>query len=92
MAFSMLFKRPLVILLGHAVSTFGRIQSLLDLFSIKDCKLQGQNYDSVKPFDIDYSMREKVLSAEREKAFNFLSNALGVKPKEIFLKGDEKTL
>ena len=32
--------------------------------------------------EIDYSTRDKILPLEREKAFKFLSNALGIKMKE----------
>lgn len=78
-AFAALFKKPLVVH-GWVGSTFDRIKSLLNLFNLNDCKIEGNDYTAVNPFELDYGTLEKVLSLEREKSFKFLSDALKTLP------------
>lgn len=95
--FSILFKKPFVNreIVGDksGINMSLRIPSLLKTFELESRIARPENNFKIDNLmEIDYNTREKVLLAEREKAFNFLSNALGVKPKENFLKGDEKNL
>lgn len=76
-AFSVLFKRPFINLelsndpLG--VSMSNRITSLLKLFGLAD-----RTQMLAEPLKIDFTRREEILPIEREKAFKFLSEALGL--------------
>ncbi len=78
-AFSSLLKKPFIVYRAGNLRTarFSRVNSLLELFGLSeratDLKLK---IDLDDPFKIDFSRCEKVLSAEREKAFDFLKNAL----------------
>lgn len=83
-AFSILFKRPFISCQTNK-NTFSRIKSLLEMFGLSeratDLDLQLKIDD---PLKIDFTHRNKVLPVEREKAFKFLSDALGVKPRKKF--------
>lgn len=80
-AFSLLFKRPFI------VSTLRekndkRLASFLKLFGLEDRTAPAA------PLTIDFRRRDELLPIERAKAFNFLSEALGVEPREKFGGGD----
>lgn len=79
-ALATLFRRPLMIQEGIFPQVFDRIQTLLNLFDLNDCKFTKENYKSLKPMEIDYGTRDKVLPIERRKAFKFLSDALNALP------------
>ena len=78
-AFSSLLKKPFIVYrVGNLRSTrFSRLNSMLELFGLSeratDLNLKTKLDD---PLKIDFTRCEEVLSAEREKAFNFLANAL----------------
>ena len=75
MAFSILFKRPFVNIEisgdKDGVTMSVRIVSVLKMFGLED---RAQTLD--EPLKIDFTRRDEVLPAEREKAFKFLSEAL----------------
>ena len=78
-AFSSLLKKPFIVYrVGNLRGTrFSRLNSMLELFGLSeratDLNLKTKLDD---PLKIDFTRCEEVLSAEREKAFNFLANAL----------------
>lgn len=86
-AFSILFNRPFIVykINNSVIETFSRISSLLKMFGLSeraiDLDLQLKVDD---PLKIDFTRRDEVLPLERDKAFNFLSTALGVKPRKKF--------
>lgn len=86
-SFAIIFKRPFVTfkVAPHVIKIFSRIESLLEMFGLSeratDLDLQLKMDD---PLKIDFTRRNKVLPAERDKAFKFLSEALGVKPRKKF--------
>lgn len=56
-----------------------RIPSLLKMFGLENRIATPENGYRIKsPLEIDFSVRDKILPKEREKAFKFLANALGV--------------
>ena len=81
-AFALIFKRPFVVYKiqrGRMVQRFSRLESLLELFGLSDRATDTDlelKIDS--PLDINFARRDEVLPIERERAFNFLSEALGV--------------
>ena len=87
-AFSTLFKRPFVNCEYDDESTRSmgtRIPSLLKMFGLENRTVYTDDFHKIKsPLEIDFSRRDEVLPQERMKAFNFLSNALGVEmPAEL---------
>lgn len=81
MAFSLLFKIPFVVN-GLRGSNDPRLKSFLGLFGLED------RFAPAEPLKIDYAHRDEVLPAEKAKAFKFLSEALGVEPRENISGGD----
>lgn len=75
-AFSIMFKRPFIIN-GLRNNNDPRWQSLLGLFDFED---RMNNPDD--PLKIDFSHRDEVLPLEKAKAFKYLSEALGVEPRD----------
>lgn len=77
--FSILFNRPFVVFKRGNMNS--RIDTLLSKF-----KLEDRHWDYVKEhenyFDIDYSHVDAILEEEREKSFNYLKKALGLKKEE----------
>lgn len=82
-AFSLLFKRPFA-LNGLRGNNDPRLESLLKLFGLED-----RMTALADPLAIDFSRREEVLPVEKAKAFKYLSEALGVEPREKLLGGDK---
>lgn len=65
------------------------IPGLLKLFGLEDRKISTtDNHKLDELLNVDFARRDKVLPVERDKAFKFLSTALGVKPHENILGGD----
>ena len=84
-AFSILFKRPFINRevdndnLG--VSMASRLTSLLKLFGLESRRSIGNKHLTAdEALTIDFAHRDEILPLERDKAFNFLSAALKVKP------------
>ena len=78
-AFSILFKKPFLFYNkdNWINSVIERIISLLKMFNLENRILTSQTdskFDS--PFEIDFSVRDKILPQERLKALNFLVTAL----------------
>lgn len=77
--FSILFNRPFVVFKRGNMNS--RIDTLLSKF-----KLEDRHWDYVKEhenyFQIDYSHVDAILEEEREKSFNYLKKALGLKKEE----------
>ena len=83
--FSILFQKPLVnreIIDDKDGSKMSlRIPSLLKMFGLENRIAKPENDFKIDNLmEIDYSSRDEVLTAEREKAFKFLSDALKTLP------------
>lgn len=90
-AFSILFKRPFINreLDGDSlgVSMSMRLTTLLKLFGLQDRQSFGEKiFTADEALTIDFARRDEILPLERAKAFNFLSEALGVEPHEKILE------
>ena len=81
-AFSILFQRPFINREiendSEGVNMSLRIPSLLKLFGLEDRKVSDGNLKLKTIMNIDFTRRNEVLPAERDKAFKFLSTALKV--------------
>ena len=78
-AFAMLFQRPFIVYrYGNLLlSRFTRMNSLLNLFKLKDRLTNAELNTNLKdPPVIDFSTYKKVLRVEQAKALKFLTNAL----------------
>ena len=78
-AFSILFQRPFLNIEYVDAMTEGmsmRIPSVLKMFGLENRTATVGNFKMDSPLEIDFSTRNKILSYERAKAFNFLSGAL----------------
>ncbi|MBU3093646.1 polysaccharide pyruvyl transferase family protein [Clostridium sp. CF011] len=78
--FSILLEKPFIIFdrseKNHSMNS--RIDTLLSIFNLQSRKLENiVGKDDI--FDIDYSHVSLILEAERNKAFNYLKNALNIK-------------
>ena len=91
-AFSVLFKKPFINREyddEKSKSMSLRIPGFLKMFGLENRIALPQNdYKIDSPFEIDFSVRDKILPQERLKAFNFLANALGVEIPAVLTKGD----
>ena len=78
--FSILLKRPFMnVEFNDAMFMSTRIPGLLKMFGLENRIMTTDKIFSIDSMlEIDYSTRDKILPLEREKAFKFLSNALGV--------------
>lgn len=77
--FSILFKKPFIVFNRHGKipSMNSRIDTLLTKFQLLDRKWENMNgIEDV--FSIDYSKIDTILEIERERALNYLKNALNV--------------
>lgn len=86
LAFSTIFKRPFILCVTPEEwmdRKFSRIKSLLELFGLTE-RAVDIKLNIAEPLNVDFTRRDEVLPVERDKAFKFLSNALGVKPREKF--------
>lgn len=84
-AFSILFKRPFlnreVDNDNSGVKMASRLTSLLKLFGLENRRSCGDKiFTTDEALTVDFTRREEVLLAERDKAFKFLSKALSTKP------------
>ena len=80
-ALSILFKRPFLNIEyvdAETKSMSLRIPAILKMFGLEDRTSTVGNFKFDSPLEIDFSIRDKVLPLERQKAFDFLSNALGL--------------
>lgn len=81
--FSILFRRPFVsyeYYNQHTLRECLRIPGILKMFHLENRLATAQNgYKIDSPLEIDFSTRDKILPAEREKAFKFLKTALNSK-------------
>ena len=77
--FAMIFRRPFIVYKygNFLLSRFTRMNSLLNLFKLKDRLTDnGLNIKVKEPLEIDFSAYKKVLRTEQAKALKFLTNAL----------------
>lgn len=86
-AFAILFKRAFINQAfkddNHGIGLSHRLINLLKLFGLESRRSFGDKiFTADEALTIDFTRRDEVLPAERDKAFNFLSEALGVKPHE----------
>ena len=78
-AFATIFNRPFIVYrYGNLLlSRFTRMNSLLNLFKLKDRLTNAELNTKLKePLTIDFSTYKKVLRSEQTKALKFLTNAL----------------
>jgi hypothetical protein len=77
--FSILFETPFVIYerISLSASMYSRIETLLDTFKLKSRKSDNITTNE-EVFEINYSNVHLILEVEREKAVNYLKNALNV--------------
>jgi hypothetical protein len=64
--------------MGTSLSMFSRINTLLNKFDLNSRKAENIRTNE-EAFNIDYSHVPSLLEAERNKAFNYLKDALNVK-------------
>lgn len=77
--FSILMEKPFIVYERKgAVSMYSRIDTLLNKFELSERKSDNIEINE-KVFNIDYAHVSAILEAERQKAFDFLRNALSVK-------------
>lgn len=87
-AFSVLFNRPFlnreVDNDKGGVSMASRMTSLLKLFGLENRRTSGKKiFTADEALTVDFTRRDEVLPVERDKAFNFLSEALNTKPQKF---------
>jgi len=78
--FSILLEKPFITFdrVGKTPSMNSRIDTLLSKFNLQHRKLENiKNNDDI--FNVDYSKIPPILETERNKALNYLKNALNVK-------------
>lgn len=78
--FSILMEKPFIVYkrIGNSLSMFSRINTLLDKFDLNSRKAENIRSNE-EAFNIDYSHVPPILEAERNKAFNYLKEALNIK-------------
>lgn len=78
--FSILMEKPFIVYerMGTSLSMFSRINTLLNKFDLNSRKAENIRTNE-EAFNIDYSHVPSLLEAERNKAFNYLKDALNVK-------------
>ncbi len=77
--FSILFEKPFIVYerMGTSLSMFSRINTLLDKFDLNSRKAENIKTNE-QAFSIDYSHVPPILEAERNKALNYLKEALNI--------------
>jgi len=77
--FSILFEKPFIVYerMGTSLSMFSRIDTLLDKFDLNSRKAENIKTNE-QAFNIDYSHVPPILEAERNKALNYLKEALNI--------------
>lgn len=80
--FSIILNTPFVVFerKGKTPSMNSRIDNLLSLFQLEE-RLHKNMTKETNLFDVDYSHVPEILEVERERAFNFLKEALAVEEK-----------
>ncbi len=70
-------KTPFVVFrrINRGPSMYSRIETLLDLFNLRSREIENIR-DNEELFHIDFSHIEPILELEREKAINYLNEAL----------------
>ncbi len=78
--FSILMEKPFIIYerMGSSFSMFSRLNTLLDKFDLNSRRAEKIN-TSEEAFNIDFSHIPPILEAERNKALDYLKNALDIK-------------
>ena len=78
--FSILFQKPFIAYerMGSSLSMFSRIDTLLNKFDL-NCRKAENIRTNEQAFNIDYSHVPPILEAERNKALNYLKEALNVR-------------
>jgi len=78
--FSILFQKPFIVYerMGSALSMYSRIDTLLNKFDL-NCRKAENIRTNEQAFNIDYSHVPPILEAERNKALNYLKEALNVR-------------
>ena len=78
--FSILMEKPFIVYerMGTSSSMFSRIETLLNKFNLNSRKAENIRTDE-EAFNIDYSHVPPLLEAERNKAINYLRDALNVR-------------
>lgn len=78
-AFSILFGKPFIVYqrIGSSQSMFSRIKTLLDKFDLNS-RIAENVRSAEQAFKIDYTHVQPILKSERDKAFNYLKEALEV--------------
>lgn len=78
--FSILLEKPFIVYerMGTSLSMFSRIETLLNKFDLESRKVENIKTNE-DVFNIDYSHVPPILETERNKAFNYLREALNIK-------------
>ncbi|MBM7869848.1 hypothetical protein JOC70_001318 [Clostridium pascui] len=81
--FSILLEKPFIVFdrIENGPSMNSRIDTLLSTFNLQSRKWENIK-DKKQVFDIDYSHVQPILEIERQKAFNYLKEALNVKDED----------
>lgn len=80
--FSIIYKKPFIVYKRVGTqSMYSRINTLLDKFNLHCRKVECIDFDK-NLFDIDYSHITPILEAEREKAIDYLKNALKIRDED----------
>ncbi len=75
--FSILFKKPFIVFRRMGtIDMYSRIASLLRTFNLTDRAAEVMLKNPRNVFDVDFSSTDKILEQERQKAKEFLMNAL----------------
>jgi exopolysaccharide biosynthesis predicted pyruvyltransferase EpsI len=79
--FSILMEKPFVVYKrrSNSLSMFSRVNTLLDKFDLNSRKSENVSFENNDVFNIDFSHTPPIIESEREKALNFLKDALNIK-------------
>lgn len=77
--FSILMRTPFIVFrrIHRGPSMYSRIETLLDMFHLRSREVQNIK-DNEEMFYLDFSHIEPILKSEREKAINYLKEALSI--------------
>ena len=77
--FSILMRTPFIVFrrIHRGPSMYSRIETLLDMFHLRSREIQNIK-DNEEIFNLDFSHIEPILKSEREKAINYLKEALSI--------------
>ena len=96
-ALAILFKRPFINREANndkeGIDIAARITNLLKVFGMEERRTFGEKiFTARKATDIDFTHSEEILHRERNKAFIFFAEALGVDPFENIFESDAKLI